>query len=73
MSFLEPETSAIDPLPPASEAHEAVLELLSPTPIGADELIRESGLDAPTLSVLLLDLALAGRITRHANGAISLA
>ncbi len=73
MSFLEPEPSAIVPPPPASEAHETLLELLSPTPIGADELIRESGLDPPTFSALLLDLVLAGRVTRHANGAVSLA
>ncbi len=48
-------------------------ELLSPSPIDTDDLVRESGIEAATLSALLLELALAGRITRHANGSVSLA
>ena len=71
MSFFEP-----DPPPlllretDASEARR-LLELLSPTPIDTDDLARESGLDAATLSALLLELSLAGCITRHPNGAVS--
>lgn len=71
MSFLEPEAPAIA-IDAPGEAHRTLLDLLSPTPIDADALIRESGLDAPTVSAVLLDLTLAGRIIRHANGAISL-
>ena len=48
-----------------------LLELLSPTPVDTDDLMRESGLDAATLSALLLELSLAGHITRHPNGAVS--
>ena len=50
----------------------AVLDLLSPTPIDIDDLVRESGLDPQTLAALLLELSLAGRIHRHANGSVSL-
>ena len=38
-----------------------LLDLLSPNPIDTDDLARESGFDAATLSALLLELALAGR------------
>ena len=73
MSFFEP-----DPPPlPLREADAAdmrhLLELLSPNPIDTDDLARESGFDAATLSALLLELSLAGRITRHADGSVSLA
>ena len=73
MSFLEP-----DPPPlPARATDDAdmlqLLELLSPNPIDIDDLARESGLDAATLSALLLELSLAGRMTRHADGSVSLA
>ena len=73
MNFFEP-----DPPPlPARMTDDAdirqLLELLSPNPIDTDDLARESGLDAATLSALLLELSLAGRINRHADGSVSLA
>jgi DNA processing protein len=72
------QTSFFEPEPPPllqRETDEAearrLLELLSPTPVDIDDLMRESGLDAATLSALLLELALAGCITRHPNGSVS--
>lgn len=50
-----------------------LLELLSPNPIDIDGLAREAKLDAATLSGLLLELTLAGRVTRHPDGSVSLA
>jgi DNA processing protein len=71
MSFFEPEPPPLL-LREADEAEaKRLLELLSPSPIDTDDLIRESGLDAATLSALLLELSLAGHITRHPNGAVS--
>ena len=72
-SFYEPEAP---PLPlrepdPAEMRH--LVQLLSPNPIDLDDLARESGLDAATVSALLLELSLAGRVTRHADGSVSLA
>ncbi|MFC0243354.1 DNA-processing protein DprA [Rhodopseudomonas telluris] len=62
--------------PPASEpdasdrAH--VLRLLSPSPIGIDDLIRLSGISPAVVRTVLLELELAGRLERHGGGLVSL-
>jgi DNA processing protein len=71
MSFLEPDPPPLLPRETDEADARRLLELLSPTPIDTDDLMRESGLDAATLSALLLELSLAGAITRHPNGAVS--
>jgi DNA processing protein len=73
MSFFEPEPPPLPLRQPDAADIRHLLELLSPNPIDTDNLARESGLDAATLSALLLELSLAGRITRHADGSVSLA
>ncbi len=50
----------------------AVLDLLSPTPVPVDELVRQSGVPAALLQTVLLELELAGRIERHAGGKVSM-
>jgi DNA processing protein len=64
------------PLPIAAAAPEAararVLSLLSPTPIGIDELVRQSGLAAADVGCVLLDLELEGAMERHAGGRVTL-
>jgi len=45
--------------------------LLGPVPVAIDELIRQSGLPAATVALILLELELAGRIERHAGGRVS--
>lgn len=49
----------------------AVLDLLSPTPVPVDELIRQAGLPSPIVQTILLEMELAGRIERHAGGKVS--
>jgi len=49
----------------------AVAELLSPTPVAVDELVRLSGLPSAAVAAVLLDLELAGRIARHAGGRVA--
>jgi len=71
MSFFEPDPPPLPLREPDDADMRHVLELLSPNPIDTDDLARESGLDAATLSALLLELALAGRITRHQDGSVS--
>jgi DNA processing protein len=71
MSFLEPDPPPLIPRETDEADARRLLELLSPTPIDIDDLLRESGLDASVLSALLMELALAGAITRHPNGAVS--
>lgn len=52
---------------------DALLPLLSPTAVPVDELIRQSDLPAAIVQMVLLELELAGRLERHAGGAVSLA
>jgi len=49
-----------------------VIGLLSATPVTVDELVRQSGLVAPSVQLALLELELAGRLTRHAGARVSL-
>ena len=50
----------------------SLIDLLGPTPVAVDELVRQSGQAAATVQLLLLELELAGRIERHAGAKISL-
>ncbi len=49
-----------------------VMDLLSVTPVTVDELVRQSGLPPPSVQLALLELELAGRLTRHAGARVSL-
>lgn len=48
-----------------------LIDLLSPVPVDVDDLIRESHLPAAIVSGILLELEIAGRVTRHSQGKIS--
>ncbi len=50
----------------------AIAELLGPTPVPIDELVRQSGKPAAAVQLVLLELELAGRVERHAGAKISL-
>lgn len=66
--------------PPLVEPAEADLdrgrpvleELLSPVPVGVDDLIRESGLPVGVVLTIVLELELAGRLTRSSGGRVAL-
>ncbi len=45
--------------------------LLGPVPVPVDELVRQSGCAAGVVSLVLLELELAGRLERHAGGRVS--
>jgi DNA processing protein len=49
-----------------------VLEQLSPAPVAVDELMRQCHLSAATVSAVLLELELAGRLERHPGNRVSL-
>ena len=70
--FREVESSP-EAVPPSisQDMRERIIELLSPTAIETDDLIRESGLTAASVTTILLELELAGRAIRHAGGRIS--
>jgi DNA processing protein len=69
--FLEPlkedEGSEVGPT-----ERDRLLNLLSPTPIEIDDIIRESGLPAAAVTAILLELELAGRVNRSARQTVSL-
>jgi len=58
--------------PPAPSDRARLIEALSPVPTGIDELIRHTGLHPAQVFLILLELDLAGRLERHAGGAVSL-
>ena len=47
-------------------------ELLGPSPVPVDEIIRLSGASSGAVQMALLELDLAGRLDRHAGGRVSL-
>jgi len=73
-TFREPERPAF--VPPREDTIDAarpiVLELLGPTPVAIDELIRRSALPAAAVMSILLELELAGRLHRSAGQLVAL-
>jgi DNA processing protein len=50
----------------------SIQELLGPSPVPVDEIIRLSGASSGAVQMALLELDLAGRLDRHAGGKVSL-
>jgi DNA processing protein len=65
----EPDTLDGDP-----QAHDRaqIVNLLGPSPVSIDDLIRISGMAPSVLRTVLLELDLAGRLERHGGGLVSL-
>ena len=62
----------LEPSEPDEAERQAVEELLGPSPVPVDELVRLSGLPSGAVQLVLLELDLAGRLDRHAGGKVSL-
>lgn len=63
------------PLPDEAElnkAHGEIEEMLSPAPVTVDELVRNCQFSPATVSLVLLELELAGRLERHPGNRVSL-
>ena len=60
------------PVDADDRARDAVATLLGPVPLPIDELIRQAGMPAGTVQMVLLELELAGRLERHAGGRVAL-
>ena len=67
----EPFGAAPSPEPDDADRR-VVTGLLGPVPVAIDEVIRQSGLSAPLVATILLELELAGRLDRHAGARVSL-
>ena len=57
---------------PSDTSKKNIVELLSPSPVAVDELIRQCQVSAALVAVVLLELELAGRLERHPGGRVSL-
>jgi DNA processing protein len=67
----EPEESPFQGEPGTAD-RDRIVELLGPTPVAVDDLIRLSDSPASVVRVVLLELDLAGRLQRHGSGLVSL-
>ena len=65
-AFRLPNSDEID------DVRQLVLSALSSTPISEDEISQQLDLPSSVVSVILLELELAGRLERHALGRVSL-
>lgn len=62
-----------DRAPAGKATLDIVVELLSPSPVGIDELARLAALPVREVQRVLFELELSGRIERHGQGLVSLA
>ena len=58
---------------PDDRLRHRVVDLLGPTPVPVDELVRQAEVGPAEAQLVLLELELAGRLARHAGGKVSLA
>ena len=63
-----------DPLAPDPQGsdRERIVNLLGPSPVLIDDLIRLAGMSPAIVRTVLLELELAGRLERHGGGLVSL-
>jgi DNA processing protein len=75
-SMEEPAPAPIAPPPPAAEPgtdeRGRIVELLGPTPVSIDDLVRLAGRSPAVVRIVLLELEVAGRLQRHGGGLVSL-
>ena len=57
---------------PSPRDLDRIIAMLGPTPVGVDEIARQSGVPIAALGVILTDLELGGRLERHAGGRVAL-
>jgi DNA processing protein len=62
-----------EPLPePAGDERTRIVQLLGPTPVSIDDLVRLAGRSPAVVRIVLLELEVAGRLQRHGGGLVSL-
>jgi DNA processing protein len=73
VSAEEPETSSVlGAAEPGTDERSRIMELLGPTPVSIDDVVRLSGCSPALVRVVLLELELAGRLERHGGALVSL-
>ena len=68
----EPEQAEISGPEPGAAERARIVELLGPTPVLIDDLVRLSGSRPAVVRLVLLELELAGRLERHGGALVSL-
>lgn len=56
---------------PGGDAHDRVAELLGPSPMDQDDIVRMSGLTPALVAAVLMELELAGRAVRYPGGRVA--
>lgn len=72
LALMEDPPDAIPPSSLTENERTILIQALGPTPTSIDELLRHCQLHPAQLMLALLELDLAGRLERHAGGAVSL-
>jgi DNA processing protein len=72
VSAEEPETASVLGAEPGTDERTRIMELLGPTPVSIDDLVRLCGCSPALVRVVLLELELAGRLERHGGALVSL-
>jgi DNA processing protein len=57
---------------PSADERSRIVELLGPTPVSVDDLVRLGASSAASVRIALLELEIAGRLQRHGGGLVSL-
>lgn len=63
----------IEPVEADADIRSRIEELLGPSPVPVDEIVRLAEAPAGAVQLILLELELGGRLERHAGGKVSLA
>ena len=59
-------------LEPDGDERTRIVQLLGPTPVSIDDLVRLAGRSPAVVRIVLLELEVAGRLQRHGGGLVSL-
>jgi DNA processing protein len=57
---------------PGGDERTRIVQLLGPTPVSIDDLVRLAGRSPAVVRIVLLELEVAGRLQRHGGGLVSL-
>jgi DNA processing protein len=66
------EMGAFEPEPEGFAGATPFIDLLGPSPVAIDDLVRQSGLSIRVVQTSLMELEIAGRLERHGGNAVSL-
>ncbi len=70
--YAAPPLTQMQPIQTGDAERNAVIELLGMTEVAVDELVRQSGVGAPVVQMVLLELELAGRLERGAGAKVKM-